>query len=322
MSSHRMLPAGVLCVAALFAGTLSADVTLRYKNEIKLNPSLPPQMAQQAMKGMGAALPAETVLQLKEGKGYSGAGGFRTIVDFTSQKMTLLDPENKRYGTFAPDQLATEMSKIFAEMPEQARAAMAAMKFGAESKMTGRSATIQGIEADEREVVITIEGPPMPNVPPGPMMRMVVQFWTAKDSETMRVPAIRELKGYNLWAYATMNPAASLEKMFQQMPGMGDAMSKFMKEMQTSKSALLRMHSSMFMPGMAAMMKQMPPGQSPFGANFDADAAFLEMNQELSEISTAPVPDTVFQVPDGFKSVAAGEIIHDMLTKAQAAAKP
>ena len=77
MSSQWMPPAGVLCVAALFASTLSADVTLRYKNEIKLNPSLPPQMAQQAMKGMGAALPAESVLQLKEGKGYSGAGGFR-----------------------------------------------------------------------------------------------------------------------------------------------------------------------------------------------------------------------------------------------------
>ena len=171
-------------------------------------------------------------------------GGFKTIVDFTTQKMTLLDVENKRYGTFAADQLATELSKIFSEMPAQAREAMAAMKFGADSKMTGRTATIQGIEAEEREAVITIEGPPMPNVPPGPMMRMVVQFWTAKDSETMRVPAIRELKGYNLWAYATMNPAASLEKMFQQMPGMGDVMGKFMKEMQASKSALLRMHSS------------------------------------------------------------------------------
>ena len=72
---------------------------------------------------------------------------------------------------------------------------------------------------------------------------------------------------------------------------------------------------------MAAMIKQMPLGQSPFGADFDANAAFLEMNQELSEISTAPVADTVFQVPEGFKSVSGGEIVHDMMTKMQASAK-
>ena len=99
---------------------------------------------------------------------------------------------------------------------------MAAMKFGADSKMTGRSATIQGIEADERELVITIEGPPMPNVPPGPMMRMVVQFWTAKDAETMRVPAIREVTGYNLWAYAADESAVrDWRRCFKQMPGHG-----------------------------------------------------------------------------------------------------
>ena len=38
MSIHRTLQAGRLLVAALFAIPLSADVTLRYKNEITVEP--------------------------------------------------------------------------------------------------------------------------------------------------------------------------------------------------------------------------------------------------------------------------------------------
>ena len=40
-----------------------------------------------------------------------------------------------------------------------------------------------------------------------PMMRMVMQIWTAKPEEALRVRAIRELTGYNLWTSYFMNPA-------------------------------------------------------------------------------------------------------------------
>jgi hypothetical protein len=62
----------------------------------------------------------------------------------------------------------------------------------------------------------------MPNMPSGPMMRMVMRFWRAKGSEVMRVPAVREVAGYNLFAAATMNPVSSMEKTFRQMPGFSD----------------------------------------------------------------------------------------------------
>jgi hypothetical protein len=321
MSLHRIFQTGALALATLFAMPIHADVTLRYKMEVKLNPSLPPQLTQQVTKQMETSLPGDSILQLKEGKGYSSSGMMRSIIDFAKQQMTMLDSEKQHYASFTTDQLADEMGKIFSGMPAEARASMAAMKFGFESKVTGRSATIQGIEAEEREMVMTVEGPAMPNMPPGPMMRMVIQFWTAKDSEVMRNPGIRELKGYNLWAYATMNPAASMEKMFKQIPGMGEGMTQMMKDMQSANSAVLRTHASMFMPGIAAMMKQMPAGQSPFGANFDADTPFMEMNQELAELSTAPVSDKVFQIPEGYKSVPASEIIRDTMMKNQPAAK-
>ena len=308
-----------VAVAALFTMPLCADVTLRYKTEMKLNPSLPPQMAQQMTKGVETSLPPETTMQFKEGKGYSAAGPFHSICDFTNQRITLLDSEQQRYATTTLDGLAEGMGKMFGDMPPEARAAIAAMKITADTRMTGRMATIMGVEAEERELVIGLSGPAMPNMPPGPMMKMVMQIWTAKSGEAMRVPAIRELTGYNLWAFATMNPLSSMEKMLKQMPGMGDSMAQVMKDMQVNRTAVLRTRTSMFMPGMAAMIKQMPADKNPLGAGFDADTPLLEMNQELAEMSTASVPAKIFEIPEGYTSAPVGDIIKDMMRKYQPA---
>ena len=208
-------------------------------------------------------------------------------------------------------------------MPADAKAAMAAMEGHSESTETGRTATIQGVEAEEREIVMTVDAPPMPNVPAGPMMRMVLHVWMAKASEATRVPAIRELAGYNLLSFGAMNPVATMEKVFQQMPGFADAFSALMKDLQSGGTAvLLRMQVETFMPMIGAMMKQMPAGRSnPFGAGFDPDTPLAQVTRELAEISTAPIPDSVFQVPEGYRSVPAVEIIKDMLAKTPAAAK-
>ena len=194
-----------------------ADVTVRYKMEVKMNPALPAGMAAGAMK----ALPQESVLRLKDGKGWSSAAlGYDSIVDFTTKEITLLDAAGKRYAKLTYDQFTEEMAAAMPEMPAQARGPMASMKTDVSpAKATGRTAIIQGVDAEEREMAVSVEGPAMPNVPPGPTVRMLMRFWTAKPSEVMRVPAIRELTGYSLWSYATMNPAAAMGKMMKRFPG-------------------------------------------------------------------------------------------------------
>jgi hypothetical protein len=77
---------------------------------------------------------------------------------------------------------------------------MASLKPTISSKLTGRTQTIQGIEAEEREFLMSVDGPAMANIPAGPAMNLLMEVWTAKSSETMRVPLVRELAGYNLWA--------------------------------------------------------------------------------------------------------------------------
>ena len=297
MMSCRFRTFASIFPLALTLSVAHADVTLRYKMEIKTNSSLPAQMAR--------VMPQETVLRLKGGKGFSTSMGFNSIIDFTTKEITLLDTAGKRYAKLPYDQYGEEVARAMPEMPAEARAVMPSMKTDVSpARVTGRTAVIQGVEAEEREISVSVEGPAMPNMPSGPMVKLVIHLWSAKPGEVMRVPAIRELTGYSLWSYATMNPAASMGKAMKQIPGFADIFEPLMKEMMKG-ATVLRVHMDMFMPVMAAMLQRMPAGSNPSGASIDPNEPFMQMNQEVVELSTAPVPDSVFQIPEGYQEAAA-----------------
>jgi len=307
---------------ALLAISLHADVMLRYKTDVKMNSTLPPMIAQQATKGMmSGAMPTDISMQLKGGKGYSSAGVSTAIVDFTKQEITLLDKDGKRYATVGVNDFADQMIAAMPPMPDQAKAMMAAMKSHFASKATGATATIAGVESEERQMEITVDAPPMPNMPEGPMMRMVMHVWTAKQSEVTKNPAIRELAGYNLYSYAVMNPVGMMDKVFHQMPGFADGFTGIMKELKGSGTpAVMRMQMEMFVPMIAAMLKRDPQTAAMFG-NFDGDAPLMTMTQDVTELSTAAVPDSVFQIPEGYQSVPPADILKMIFSQATAAAK-
>lgn len=60
-----------------------------------------------------------------------------------------------------------------------------------------------------------------------------------------------------MWSYATTNPVGFMGKIMRQLPGFADGFEPLMKEMQKG-TTVLRMHIDMFMPVLAAMLKQMP----------------------------------------------------------------
>jgi hypothetical protein len=72
----------------------------------------------------------------------------------------------------------------------------------------------------------------------------------------------------------------------------------------------------MFMPAMAAMLKQIPGG-----AAFDPDTPLMQMNQEAMELSTAPVPDSVFQIPESFQQADASDLMQDVFARSLALVK-
>lgn len=318
----RRYYSGLVWLTLAAAPALRADVTLRYKTEVTLNPHLPAQAVEQMTKGMSASLPPSQTQQLKNGKFVSSLGNITSIVDFGKREITLLDAGGKRFGTLPAEQYGDEIARAMPKMPAAAQGAMAGMKAHTESKATGRTETIQGVEAEERQISITVDAPQMPNVPSGPMMRMVMHLWTAKASEAARVPAIAELTRYDFRTLAGTDPVSMMAKTFEQMPGVADTFSAVMKEMKSAGTAvILRMQVEMYMPMVAALMARMPAGGDPAAATIDADAPLTGINYELTEISTAPIADSVFQVPEGYQSVPAGDILKDFVKDRMAAVK-
>jgi hypothetical protein len=60
---------------------------------------------------------------------------------------------------------------------------------------------------------------------------------------------------------------------------------------------------------MAAVLAQ---GQAPAGG-LDPATPLFSMTNELVELSTAPIDDSVFQVPEGYREAGLEEIVKDWL---------
>jgi hypothetical protein len=296
-----------LSLVLVAAAPLSADVTVRYKSDFKFNPAVPPALTEQAMKNRP---PTDSVIRVKGYKGLTEMLSLQNIVDTQKQTITVIDPAGKRYATGPVDAYMSAAAKAMPTLPPQAMQALSSMKAHTDSKVTGRTETIRGVQAEERELTMTVDAPE--GAPfTGPMVKMTMRLWMAKPSEAERVPAVRELAALNLWNYGAMNPGAMMQKMFEQMPGMGEGIKSLVEQFSKNKTMLLRTHVDMYMPMLAALPN------SPLGANFDANTPFAQMTQEVSEISTDAVPDSVFQVPADYKAAPLEDILKDMMTRMQ-----
>lgn len=310
----------VLALAVLAAPALRADVTIRYQSEFKPSAALQPLLGP-FMKAAQAG--SEQSVRMKGSKAYTTAGNWIQIFDFVKEEVTLIDPAHKTFATLPVSQLANKMAGA---LPQPATAqtsdvqqALASIKSHVDSKATGKTAEIQGVQAEEREVTITLDLPmPASTNQTGPSVRLVMHIWTAKKEEALRVPAIRELTGYQAWQKYVMNPAGMLDKMFGKMPGMSNTMGPMFDELYKNPSVILRMHMEMYMPLLAALARQ-KAGQGQAAPAIDPDAPFMEMNQEVAELSSAPVDASLFEIPKDYAAVAADEMIREMV-KAQTAA--
>ena len=185
------------------------------------------------------------------------------------------------------------------------------MKTNVESHSTGRTATIQGIEAEEREFVLTLDLP-MPGVPTtgGPLLKMIMQVWSPKPEEVQRVEALEELKTYMASAASAMNPAEMVKQLGAIIPGFGDSLSGMISDMTKDGAMTLRTHMEIMMPLLATMARQMPrqAGQAP-PPEVDPNAPLMQMTQELVELSSNPVDEAIFHVPADYQSVPLEEIL-------------
>ena len=141
-------------------------------------------------------------------------------------------------------------------------------------------------------------------------MKMVVRIWTAKAEEALRVPAVRQWAGYTAYSNYLMNPMTTIQKIFGNLPGLGQGVASMLEE--RSKGLVLKSHVEMYMPMMALLAQQSARNGTPPAVGFDPSAAVMEMNSEIVELSTAPVEDSAFQLPDDCQSAPFEDIMKSL----------
>ena len=291
-----------IAVVVLLAPLLRGDATLRYHTDVKTAAGVP---GLPAGGGPDLAGVRDMVVRIKGNKAYSTQGNLTSIMDLTTQDMTLIDTVHKRFAKVSASQYAEQVKAAIPAMPTEARTALASIKTSVDTRSTGRTATIQGIQSEEHEFVLTMDLPPGGPPQAGPLMKMLMQIWTAKREEAQRVPALQEFQNYTASATSTMNPMEMVKQVFSALPGLGDSFGSMIAEMSKSGSMSMRMHTEVTMPFLAAMAQQgvpLPPG-------FDPSAPVIQMNQELVELSTDPVDGALFEIPQDYQPAALEEIL-------------
>jgi hypothetical protein len=287
----RRAAAGLLlALASIYPAR--ADVTIRRATSITVGPALPAQMQDAAKQQLASAVPPETVVRIKGSKAYTTTAQLITITDYATNQVILLNPKTKRY---AKSTLSVYLEKVgaFAQnitqtLPPEAVKILEGMKFDVKTKPTGQTSVIQGIRADESLITIAL------GVPIGatimPTIRMEMHLWTPQPSETERVAGLKELNAYVARNKDAMDPTLAVQKIFSQMPGLAEQLREPLAKLTSlNGNMILKMTAGVFMPALSQALPQLDP-----------NTPMEELKIDLTELSTAPLDDSLFAVPAGY----------------------
>ncbi|HYL38603.1 MAG TPA: hypothetical protein VEV17_21985 [Bryobacteraceae bacterium] len=314
----RSIRPAVLWAAMFAAPVLRADVTVRYKHDVKA--ALP-----QATAAIPSALtPQFTVIRVKGDKAYSDLGAFASILDAGTGQITLMDSTHKSFAKAPFQEFLNQVQAVMpkpSSLPEETQKAMASMKTSVSSKRTGRTDVIQGMRAEETEITFSVDmAVPGGSAQAGPLplLKMVMQFWTARPEETTRNAALRQLAQFRDYTAYFASPAETLQKILVSLPWSSGDLIADLQELSKNSPVMLKFHMAAFAPMMAQLAQQAGKQQNPVPGGFDPNAPLMEMSIEIAEISTAAIEDSVFEIPHGFQAVA----LDDLMKAVAAAASP
>jgi TonB family protein len=275
-----------------------ADLTLRYTVDVKMGSAMPAAVTDAMKQQMAAVLAKEKVLRIKGDKTLSGMGAITGIIDNGSGEITLLNPVTKQYARIP---MADYVAAIQPSMPAAAQQAMARMQFDVQNRKTGQIGMVFGIRAEEKLMTMTISmDTPGSTAAAGPIARIEIHTWLASPDDLNRIPGLRQYADYAQRALGVFNSTDAIQKMFSQMPGLGEKMGAVTAELTKNAGNLTVKTDEIFYMPMMAKLAQVEA---------DPNAPFMEMHMDLAGISTDAIDDSVFAVPSDYQAAPAADLI-------------
>ena len=300
MSNKNFLIVAAALVMAFTAPSVRADVTIRYLTTFKT--AAPPMAAASSI-----TLPDMShTIRMKGNHGALTDQNTTTLMDFARQEITVIDAASRKYATIPAAQYA---ARTAGAVPRLDSGPNGPKTSHLESPMTGRTETIQGVPAAEREITTAIETPMPPGLPQSSLsLRLVIRIWTARPEAVLRIPAVRELSGFQRWQTYFMNPVDVVKELAP-----GNAATSLAEELANDPSLMLRMDMEMYLPSLAALAPSLQDST-------EAASPFMRMRSEVTDLSTAAIDDSVFQIPADFQAAPFGEVMNSSLQERSRAA--
>jgi hypothetical protein len=316
----------VLLLSMFAPQMLKADVTIRYKMDVKLGPLIPPEVAQQAAKGQKMPVPPVIVIQVKGDKAYSNAALTASLIDFTKEEITVMDSNKKLFATVSTKDYAGEWSAAMPPIPPippVAEKILETVKADVSCHKTGRLDTILGVQVEEEECTLSLSMPVPPNLPfppglfqpgqPVTILKFVQQRWTATESEVTRVPALGELLTYNSSRAQLMDITALVQQVLTKLPFIGQNLASMIEDLSKNKSPMLKTHTEIYLPVLVQIAPILQTQAHPLPPGFDPNAALAETDMVATELSNAPIADSVFHVPDDYHVTTLPDLLKSLM---------
>ncbi len=168
-----------------------------------------------------------------------------------------------------------------------------------ESRMTGRTDIIQGVQAEEREVTLSwVLTTPGDFSERDRTITFDWRIWSAARAETPRVPAIREFT--DAWS-RDPDIASILNTTLGQLPGMDSSVIDVFRQ----PPIILRVHAEFYAPSIVLTARKMAERTGKNPPDLDPDAPLLQLDQVVTELSDAPVDPSFFEIPKDYQTVSA-----------------
>ena len=269
-----------------------AELTLRYTVEMKIGSGAPPALAKALEQQMAATPPQGRSIRIKGDKTLSKLGALTAIIDNSTSAITLLNPATKQYAQVST---AEVIDGLKAKLPTATAAVLKNMKFDVQTSNTGQFATLSGMRAEEHLMRLTVSMD-LPGTPEGPLIRMEIHTWLASPDELNRIPALRQYAATAQRALSVSAAGDAMEKLFDQLPGVADKMRLLTDEAARNAGSLtLKTQAALYIP------------------KGDPNAPMLTTTNDLAEISSDPIDDSVFAVPPDFQLAPPAELVKALL---------
>ncbi|HEY6340242.1 MAG TPA: hypothetical protein VIY49_02015 [Bryobacteraceae bacterium] len=140
----------------------------------------------------------------------------------------------------------------------------------------------------------------LPNVPPDTSSQITVSMWKAGAEQSA---ALGELACYEpAYGMGGLELARNIMLPLQFL-GPFEDLENGVHEMLNDPTPVLRIHTEETKPLLSALAPALCPRGPPLPAGFVLRSPSLSATQEVVQISTAPLDDSIFEIPTGYRTV-------------------